>query len=103
MGEYNAFLEEWKQFKTNQRAILTRLDELEEKTRHKTAKKVIWLSGGLIIAFAVACISVGYILSGAIRLSSIPYAVATERGCKAMGGHWDIQKTGKYCFFIGQD
>lgn len=99
MSEYNVFLDEWKAIRTNQETILKRLDEQEQKNHKTTTQKTIWLSGGVLMAVLIVGILIGMIINTNAQIKSVPYAVSSETGCKAMGGQLADSGNQKLCVF----
>ena len=79
--------------------LLTRIEAIEEKNRRKLLKRTLWLSGGLLIAFFFAVYFVGINMNLVTQITSVPYAVSSETGCKAMGGQLANSENQKLCVF----
>lgn len=99
MSEFNAFLDEWKSIRTTQETILSRLGEQEAKNKGELLKIKRWASGGYLMAFMVVGILIGMIINTNAQIKSVPYAVSSETGCKAMGGQLADSGNQKLCVF----
>ncbi len=102
MSEYNAFLEEWKSIRSTQETVLKRLEEQNEFMRNTTKKKTYLIVGGLLIAFLAIGIAIGCFFDINIKNSSVSLAVATQNGCLAQKGHWQVQEGVSICAFYVQ-